>query len=87
MRSGGHGLSGRSTNDGGIIISLSQMNSIEVIDKATRRIRVGPGARWMTVAEKLEPYGWALSSGDYGGVGSVAWRQRAASACSSVSRD
>ena len=69
VRSGGHGLSGRSTNDGGIIINLSQMNGIEVIDKATRRIRVGPGARWMTVAEKLAPYGWALSSGDYGGVG------------------
>ena len=28
-----------------------------------------PGARWAEVAAALQPYGWALSSGDYGGVG------------------
>ena len=32
-------------------------------------MRIGPGARWMDVAAALAPYGWALSSGDYGGVG------------------
>jgi FAD/FMN-containing dehydrogenase len=32
-------------------------------------VRIGPGARWMTVAAALQPHGWALSSGDYGGVG------------------
>jgi alkanesulfonate monooxygenase SsuD/methylene tetrahydromethanopterin reductase-like flavin-dependent oxidoreductase (luciferase family) len=69
IRSGGHGISGRSTNDGGIVINLSKMNSIEVLDRATRRVRIGPGARWMEVAAALAPYGWALSSGDYGGVG------------------
>lgn len=69
IRSGGHGISGRSTNDGGIVIALSKMNSIEVVDVATRRVRLGPGARWMDVARALSPYGWALSSGDYGGVG------------------
>jgi FAD/FMN-containing dehydrogenase len=69
IRSGGHGISGRSTNNGGIIIDLSKMNTIEVIDQATRRVRIGPGARWMDVAAALAPYGWALSSGDYGGVG------------------
>jgi FAD/FMN-containing dehydrogenase len=69
IRSGGHGISGRSTNNGGIIIDLSQMNRIEVLDEATRRVRIGPGARWMEVAAALAPYGWALSSGDYGGVG------------------
>lgn len=69
IRSGGHGVSGRSTNDGGIVINLSKLNTIEVIDRATRRVRIGPGARWMHVAEALQPYGWALSSGDYGGVG------------------
>lgn len=69
VRSGGHGISGRSTNDGGIVIDLSQMNSIEILDPATRRVRIGPGARWMDVATALAPYGWALSSGDYGGVG------------------
>lgn len=69
VRSGGHCLSGRSTNDGGIVIDLSEMNTIEVLDESTRRVRIGPGARWMDVAAVLAPYGWALSSGDYGGVG------------------
>jgi FAD/FMN-containing dehydrogenase len=69
IRSGGHGLSGRSTNDGGVVIDLSRMNAIKVLDRATRRVRIEPGARWMDVAAALAPYGWALSSGDCGGVG------------------
>ncbi|MCC6315462.1 MAG: FAD-binding oxidoreductase, partial [Thermomicrobiales bacterium] len=69
VRSGGHGISGRSTNDGGIVISLARMNAIETLDPAARRVRIGPGARWMDVAAALAPQGWALSSGDYGGVG------------------
>jgi FAD/FMN-containing dehydrogenase len=69
VRSGGHGISGRSTNDGGIVIDLGNLDSIEVIDQAARLVRVGPGARWKEVAAALEPYGWALTSGDYGGVG------------------
>lgn len=69
IRSGGHGISGRSTNDGGIVIDLGAMNEIQVLDESTRRVRIEPGARWMDVAVALEPYGWALSSGDYGGVG------------------
>ncbi|MGP3915591.1 LLM class flavin-dependent oxidoreductase [Nonomuraea sp. 10N515B] len=69
VRSGGHGISGRSTNHGGIVIDVSRLNAIEILDEPTRRIRVGPGARWSDVAAALAPYGWALSSGDYGGVG------------------
>ncbi len=69
LRSGGHGISGRSTNRGGLVIDLSPMNAIEVLDRASRRVRVEAGARWMDVALALAPYGWALSSGDYGGVG------------------
>uniref|UniRef100_UPI0013E2CDFD FAD-binding oxidoreductase n=1 Tax=Microbacterium sp. CPCC 204701 TaxID=2493084 RepID=UPI0013E2CDFD len=34
-----------------------------------RLVRIGPGARWMQVAAALGEHGWALSSGDYGGVG------------------
>jgi FAD/FMN-containing dehydrogenase len=67
IRSGGHGISGRSTNNGGIIIDVSQMNRIEILDEATRRVRIEPGARWMDVASSLAPFGWALSSGDNGG--------------------
>ncbi|WP_433431534.1 LLM class flavin-dependent oxidoreductase [Nonomuraea sp. CA-141351] len=69
VRSGGHGISGRSTNDGGIVIDVSKLNAIEVLDRPGRLVRIGPGARWMDVAAALRPYGWALSSGDYGGVG------------------
>jgi alkanesulfonate monooxygenase SsuD/methylene tetrahydromethanopterin reductase-like flavin-dependent oxidoreductase (luciferase family)/FAD/FMN-containing dehydrogenase len=69
VRSGGHGISGRSTNDGGIIIDLSRLSAIEILDESTRRVRIEPGARWVDVAAALAPHGWALSSGDYGGVG------------------
>ncbi|GAA3751275.1 hypothetical protein GCM10022240_00600 [Microbacterium kribbense] len=69
VRSGGHGVSGRSTNDGGLVIDLRRLNRIEVLDLAQRLVRVGPGARWTEVAEALGERGWALSSGDYGGVG------------------
>jgi FAD/FMN-containing dehydrogenase len=67
VRSAGHGISGRSTNDGGIVIDLARLNSIEVI--GDRRVRIGPGAHWVDVAAVLGERGWALSSGDYGGVG------------------
>jgi FAD/FMN-containing dehydrogenase/alkanesulfonate monooxygenase SsuD/methylene tetrahydromethanopterin reductase-like flavin-dependent oxidoreductase (luciferase family) len=69
VRSAGHGISGRSTNDGGLVLSVAAMNTIEVLSERERLIRVGPGARWTDVADALRPYGWALSSGDYGGVG------------------
>jgi alkanesulfonate monooxygenase SsuD/methylene tetrahydromethanopterin reductase-like flavin-dependent oxidoreductase (luciferase family) len=69
IRSGGHGISGRSTNRGGIVIDVSALNSIDILDRSTRRVRVGAGATWAEVASALEPFGWAISSGDYGGVG------------------
>ena len=69
LRSAGHGVSGRSTNDGGLVLSVAALNTIEVLSEPDRLIRVGPGARWTDVADALRPYGWALSSGDYGGVG------------------
>ncbi|GAA4368743.1 LLM class flavin-dependent oxidoreductase [Agromyces bauzanensis] len=69
VRSGGHGISGRSTNDGGIVIDVSRLDGMEVLDASSRLVRIGAGARWKDVAEFLAPHGWALSSGDYGGVG------------------
>jgi FAD/FMN-containing dehydrogenase len=69
IRSGGHGISGRSTNDGGIVIDLAKLNQIEVLDPESGRIRLGPGARWGHVARTLSPHGLAMSSGDYGDVG------------------
>ncbi|MEU6412560.1 LLM class flavin-dependent oxidoreductase [Microbispora sp. NPDC046933] len=69
VRSGGHGISGRSTNDGGIVLDVGALNAVEVVDPATRRVRLGAGATWGEIAEALAPYGWAISSGDFGGVG------------------
>ncbi|QEO08831.1 LLM class flavin-dependent oxidoreductase [Protaetiibacter larvae] len=69
VRSGGHGISGRSTNDGGLVLDVSALDAVEVLDVDRRLVRVGPGARWQEVAAALEPYGWAITSGDYGGVG------------------
>jgi FAD/FMN-containing dehydrogenase len=42
---------------------------MRVLDEAARLVRIEAGARRKDVAAFLEPYGWALSSGDYGGVG------------------
>lgn len=69
IRSGGHGISGRSTNDGGLVIDVGALDDITVLDQAARLVRIGAGARWRDVARALQPHGWALSSGDYGGVG------------------
>jgi alkanesulfonate monooxygenase SsuD/methylene tetrahydromethanopterin reductase-like flavin-dependent oxidoreductase (luciferase family) len=69
IRSGGHGISGRSTNDGGLVIDVGGLDDITILDEDARLVRIGPGARWRDVARVLQPHGWALSSGDYGGVG------------------
>lgn len=69
VRSGGHGISGTSTNDGGIVLDLSALDAVEVLDPATGRIRLGAGARWGRVATELNGHGLALSSGDHAGVG------------------
>ena len=69
IRSGGHGISGRSTNRGGIVLDLAEMNDITLEDPATGIVRVQPGAKWIDVAHTLQPHGLGISSGDYGGVG------------------
>lgn len=69
VRSGGHGVSGRSTNDGGIVIDVGHLNRIELLDAGTGRVRLEPGARWGEVARALAPHGLGMSSGDFGDVG------------------
>src|SRR5690606_39069680 len=60
---------GRSTNDGGLVIDVGALDEIEVLDADARLVRLGPGATWKQVAAALDAHGWALTSGDYGGVG------------------
>ncbi len=67
--SAGHGLSGRSLNHGGLVIDVGALNAVEVQDQGSGMVRAGPGARWADVARALAPYGLAVTSGDYGGVG------------------
>ncbi|MFG1654408.1 FAD-dependent oxidoreductase [Micromonospora sp. NPDC049275] len=69
VRSGGHGFSGASSNNGGIVIDLSMLNRVRVLDERAGLVRVEAGARWANVAKTLAPYGLVVSSGDYGGVG------------------
>ncbi|ROR73077.1 LLM class flavin-dependent oxidoreductase [Bogoriella caseilytica] len=69
VRSAGHGISGRSTNDGGIVIDVGALDGIELLDEDASLVRAGAGATWGQIAGVLTPRGRAITSGDYGGVG------------------
>jgi hypothetical protein len=69
VRSGGHGLSGSGTNNGGLVIDLSALHRVDVLDRGSRLVRVEAGARWAQVAQALAPHRLAISSGDHGNVG------------------
>ena len=68
VRSGGHNFAGYGSNDGGVVIDLSRMKGIS-IDPERRTARLEAGLTWNEVANALQPYGLALSSGDTGTVG------------------
>lgn len=69
VRSGGHGIAGSSTNDGGIILDTSRMNSAELIDIDEGIFRAQSGATWGTIANLLAPHDLALTSGNFGDTG------------------
>lgn len=69
VRSGGHGMSGSSTNVGGVILDISKMNRIKIEDIENKLVRVQAGAKWGTVAQKLAPYDLVITSGNFGDVG------------------
>jgi hypothetical protein len=66
VRGGGHSGVGHGTNDGGMVIDLALLVSVEVHDDL---VRVGGGATWGAVAQALSEHGLALSSGDTASVG------------------
>jgi FAD/FMN-containing dehydrogenase len=69
VRSGGHGLSGLATNNGGLVIDLAHFNAVGLLDPAHHLVRVGAGSHWGDVAQALAPHGLAISSGDTRQVG------------------
>jgi FAD/FMN-containing dehydrogenase len=69
VRGGGHGFAGFGTNDGGVVIDLSNLADVEIIDKERHLVRIGGGATWGEVASALGPHGLAISSGDTKSVG------------------
>ena len=69
VRGGGHGFPGFGTNDGGVVIDLSNLANVEIIDKERHLVRIGGGAIWGQVAAALAPHDLAISSGDTKSVG------------------
>lgn len=69
VRSGGHSPLGHSTNTGGIVIDLANLDDVKVLDARRRLLRVGGGANWGQVVAALDPHGWAVSAGDTANVG------------------
>ena len=62
VRGGGHSLSGQSVCDNGLMIDLSQMNSVR-IDPARRTARVEPGARLGDLDRESIPFGLVTTTG------------------------
>lgn len=69
VRSGGHGMAGFATNDGGIVIDLTRMNEVKIIDTAKGIVQIGTGATWEKTANALAKHGLIISSGDTRSVG------------------
>lgn len=62
VRSGGHDILGASVCDGGLVIDLSAMKSIQV-DSRARSLRCGPGLRAGEVERATQPFGLAAALG------------------------
>jgi FAD/FMN-containing dehydrogenase len=68
IRSGGHSIAGYSTTEGGLVLDLHDMSSIE-IDPQDRTAWVETGATALQVTEALAKHGLVVGFGDSGSVG------------------
>jgi FAD binding domain len=68
VRSGGHGKSGFSNINGGVVIDLSALNAVSV--REDRKVAsIGPGATWGDVYGTLGPMNLTVPGGRHAGVG------------------
>lgn len=68
VRGGGHNVAGHGSNDGGIVIDLSLMKSIEV-DPVKQTARAGGGVTWGELDAATQVYGLATPGGVYSKTG------------------
>jgi FAD/FMN-containing dehydrogenase len=68
VKSGGHSTAGHSSSNGGVMIDLARMHTID-IDPKRNFARIEPGLTWGEVAMKFHYHGLAISAGDTPSVG------------------
>ena len=68
VRGGGHNVAGNGTVDGGVVLDLGALDSVEV-DARARLVRTGPGATLGDVDRATEPYDLAVPVGVVSGTG------------------
>ncbi len=67
VKSGGHSMEGFSSNDGGYMINLSKMNTVDFLEDG--KIKVGPGCTLAGLYNEILPKGLLLPAGSCATVG------------------
>lgn len=68
IRGGGHNVAGNGTVDGGIVLDLGRLDSVDV-DVGARLVRTGPGAKLADIDRATEPHGLVVPVGVVSGTG------------------
>jgi FAD/FMN-containing dehydrogenase len=69
IKSGGHCFEGFSSNDNGLVINLSEMNTVEFLDAANATVKVQPGCKLHQLYDAILPKQKIIPAGSCGGVG------------------